>query len=165
MLAFFSLGIPAMTAWQIATRAFYALQDTITPLKVGFIQIAIDIALLLTLPRIMGYRGLPLATAISISIGFVILWWILCLSLPEIREEKLFYNFLKSLVMCLVQAISLYILIRYLKITHDSNRIKELLYAMLSGGVSFLLYIFTGYLIKYPHISNLFRVKLLKLKN
>ncbi|MGB9878283.1 MAG: murein biosynthesis integral membrane protein MurJ, partial [bacterium] len=73
MLRFFSLGIPAMVAWNIATRAFYSLQDTITPLKVGVIQIGIDISLLLTLPKLIGYKGLPLATALSISIGFLVL--------------------------------------------------------------------------------------------
>jgi putative peptidoglycan lipid II flippase len=159
MLAFFSLGIPAMTAWQIATRAFYALQDTITPLKVGFIQIAIDIALLLTLPRIMGYKGLPLATSISISIGFLILWQVLLNKLWEIKGEKLLLNFSKALCMSILQGLSLYFIRQFLWAGQNMNLIKEGVYLIISAGLSFVVFIAIGYLINFPSIS------LLKTKN
>jgi putative peptidoglycan lipid II flippase len=96
MLAFFSIGIPTMTTWQIATRAFYSLQDTITPLKIGIFQIGIDISLLLTLPKLIGYKGFPLATAISITIGSLFLWNLLTPEAPRAKEWKSFALFFKS---------------------------------------------------------------------
>jgi putative peptidoglycan lipid II flippase len=164
MLAFFSLGIPAMTAWQIATRAFYALQDTITPLKVGFIQIGIDIALLLTLPKIMGYRGLPLATAISISIGFLILWLTLARKLPEIKEEKIGLIFYKTITMVIFQGAFLYFARITLWVRHKMTFLTELVFIAMIGGSSLLLYLLTGYLVRYPGIKPLISklVKIIK---
>jgi len=152
MLAFFSLGIPAMTAWQIATRAFYALQDTITPLKVGFIQIAIDIALLLTLPRIMGYKGLPLATAISISIGFLLLWNALYKKLPELKGENILLFFGKSTLMCLFQGLFLY-LCNILWRGHQIPPMKELIYIFVVGCGSTVVYLFIGKISRYPVVD------------
>jgi putative peptidoglycan lipid II flippase len=153
MLAFFSLGIPAMTAWQIATRAFYALQDTITPLKVGFIQIGIDIAILLTLPRIVGYRGLPLATAISMSIGFLLLWNALYKKLPELKGENILLYFGKSTLMCLSQGLFLYLMHNIFWKGEHITILKELLLLFVIGSVSIALYFFIGNITKYPGID------------
>jgi putative peptidoglycan lipid II flippase len=152
MLAFFSLGIPAMTAWQIATRAFYALQDTITPLKVGFIQIGIDISLLLTLPKLIDYKGLPLATSTSISIGFLLLWKLLCVKLAELKEDKLFSSFSKVAIMCVVQGLFIYGTSKLLW-KEKMALGKEVILIGLVSVISFCLYILIGYLIRYPGLA------------
>ena len=157
MLAFFSLGIPAMTGWGIATRAFYSLQDTITPLKIGFYQILIDLALLFTLSKIMGYKGLPLATSISISIGFVILWLTLSQRLPQLRREKILISFGKAVLMCFVQGFFLYYIGHYVGIITRAGLARELLRLGSIGIISFLIYIGAGIMIKYPEISTLTR--------
>jgi putative peptidoglycan lipid II flippase len=155
MLAFFSLGIPAMTAWQIATRAFYALQDTITPLKVGFIQIGIDIALLLTLPRMMGYRGLPLATVISLTMCFFLLWKLLCSKLPEIKEEKVLPTFAKEIVMCLVEGLPLYFVYIFLWRESKYSLFVELDLLFAVSILGFLFYFLTAYFLKYPGMGEI----------
>jgi putative peptidoglycan lipid II flippase len=159
MLAFFSLGIPAMTAWQIATRAFYALQDTITPLKVGFIQIAIDIALLLTLPRVMGYKGLPLATSTSISMGFLLLWKLLCAKLTELKEDKLLPSFSKAVIMCVFQGLFSYGIAKLLW-KEKMALGKEVIIVGILSIIGFCLFILVGYLIRYPDLNILWeRIK------
>ena len=157
MLAFFSLGIPAMTGWGIATRAFYSLQDTITPLKIGFYQILIDLALLFTLPKIMGYKGLPLATSISISIGFTLLWLTLSQRLPQLRKERIVIPFGKAVVMCLVQGFFLYNIGHHLGIITRAGLARELFLLGSIGIISFLIYIGAGIMMRYPEISTLTR--------
>jgi putative peptidoglycan lipid II flippase len=146
-----------MTAWQIATRAFYALQDTITPLKVGFIQIGIDIALLLTLPRIVGYRGLPLATAISMTIGFLILWRVLTKELKEIKDKELFPALAKAASMCIMQGLFLYAFLPFFERGHKRSSLKDGFIVFTAGVSSFLLYLLIGYVLRYPEISSLIK--------
>ncbi|MBC7330157.1 murein biosynthesis integral membrane protein MurJ [bacterium] len=153
MLAFFSLGIPAMTGWGIATRAFYSLQDTITPLKIGFYQILIDLVLLFTLPQIIGYKGLPLATSISISVGFSILWLTLSKRLPQLRKERIVVSFGKAVMMCLIQGFSLYYICLHFRITTRTGFARELSLLATLGIISFLIYIGAGIMMRYPDIS------------
>ena len=159
MLAFFSLGIPAMTAWQIATRTFYSLKDSITPLKVGFIQIGIEISLLLTLPKLVGYKGLPLATAISISIGFLLLWALLCVKLPELREANISSTFFKAVVMCLLEGVFIYITSKFIWTGQKLNWKKEMTFTVIIGGIGFLFYFFIGYILRYPEIEHIIKSK------
>jgi putative peptidoglycan lipid II flippase len=153
MLAFFSLGIPAMTAWQIATRAFYAFQDTITPLKIGFLQIGIDISLLLTLPKLIGYKGLPLATAISISLGFLLLWNALNKELPELKEGKILLAFGKSILMCLSQGLFLFFFHNLFGKGELINLIHALVYTFFIGSVSVAIFLFFGKMLAFPGVE------------
>lgn len=153
ILSFFGFGIPAMTGWIIATRAFYSLQDTITPLKIGFWQIAIDIPLLLTLPKLIGYQGLPLATSISINMGFLILWRVLQQKLPELSREAILPSFLKAIIMCIVQGGVIYALRPLLWSGNPLVVSKELTFFCIAGGGSFLLYLVVGYIVGYPEMS------------
>lgn len=153
MLCFFSLGVPAFTAWGLLNRTFYSLQDTITPLKLSFIQLAIDISLLLTLPKLMGYRGIPLATSFAITAGFIIQWDVLSRRLPKLKEGGILQSFYKVLLMCIVQSLFLLVFRHLLWTGREWGIVKEILLLAVIGGASFLLYLAMGYLVKYPEMT------------
>lgn len=67
-LTFYSVGILAYGAYEILSRAFYALGDTKTPLRSGLVAVAVGIVLNLLLIHLMTYRGLALAYSLT---GFV----------------------------------------------------------------------------------------------
>ena len=74
-LAFLSLGTVAY-AWQDYTnRAFYALQDTRTPMRAALIGTAVGIALALVLYRAAGLAGLGLAMGLGWSSAAAFLVW------------------------------------------------------------------------------------------
>jgi len=87
-LAFFSIGLAGHTVLEILVRAFYALHDTLTPVKVGTLTMLLNIALALVLIRVFGYPdstdfargpigGLALAMSIATAIESTVLWIIL----------------------------------------------------------------------------------------
>lgn len=158
ILSFFSYGVLAMTAWGILTRTFYSLQDTFTPLKVSFLQIALNISLLLTLPRFLGYRGIPIATSLSITLGCLLLWELLSQKLPEVKEERISEALSKVLAMCLVQAVFLFLTRRFLWEGRTWGLLSELLLLAVAGGASFLLFLGIGYLVKYPEMGMIKRI-------
>ncbi len=74
-LAFYSLAVFSQAVLVLITRAFYAIQDTRTPVKVGFILVALgafaNIALMYTTN--LGTRGLALVFTIVSFANFVVL--------------------------------------------------------------------------------------------
>jgi putative peptidoglycan lipid II flippase len=64
-------GAPAFVLMQIINRAFYARQDTKTPMRVAMIQVALNIGLGLLLFRLIGAAGIAAATSASSWISVV----------------------------------------------------------------------------------------------
>lgn len=67
----YSLGLVAYCAQPILTRAFYALQDVRTPVRIGLIVVVVNLALSLTLVFPLAEGGIALATAIGATIQVV----------------------------------------------------------------------------------------------
>jgi putative peptidoglycan lipid II flippase len=58
-------GAPAFVLMQIVNRAFYARQDTKTPMRVALQQVAINVALGVALFYAVGFQGIAAATSVA----------------------------------------------------------------------------------------------------
>ncbi|HEU4327829.1 MAG TPA: murein biosynthesis integral membrane protein MurJ [Roseiflexaceae bacterium] len=76
-LLFYALGLAAFAAAEIIVRTFYAMQDTRTPVLVGIGTVLVNIALAVTLPRLLGLGGLGLSFSIANTLEAGILLWLL----------------------------------------------------------------------------------------
>ena len=73
ILCFYAFGLCGYFAQQIATRAFYSVQDSKTPAISALIAVATNLVLNLTLIWFMGTAGLALSTALCSYLQVVIL--------------------------------------------------------------------------------------------
>ncbi|MBX9737297.1 MAG: murein biosynthesis integral membrane protein MurJ [Phycisphaerales bacterium] len=73
----FSLGVWAYSLTHVFTRAFYALGDTKTPMRIAIWMVAINVALNLTLIWPLREAGLAWSTSICAAAQVLILWRIL----------------------------------------------------------------------------------------
>lgn len=62
---YYALGLGAYVSNRILVPAFYSIQDTVTPVKIGAVSVLVNIASSLLLMGPLGVGGLALATAIS----------------------------------------------------------------------------------------------------
>ncbi len=76
-LFFYSIGLVACGGTKILVNAFYALQDTVTPLKAAAISLAANVALNLSLMWPMKVGGLALATSLASVVNYVFLYYYL----------------------------------------------------------------------------------------
>jgi len=76
-LAAYSVGLWAFAGVRVVVQAFYALQDTRTPVRAAVAAMLINIALNLLFMGPMRHTGLALATSISSIINFVWLLYLL----------------------------------------------------------------------------------------
>ncbi len=116
-LSFFSVGLAGHTVLEVLVRAFYALHDTWTPVKVGTATMLLNIALSLVLIRAFGYPhstdfahgpfgGLALAMSIATALESSTLWALLRRRVGGIDERRVLGNAARTLAASLVMALA-----------------------------------------------------------
>lgn len=85
-LAFYAAGIAGHSLLEVLARAFYALSDTWTPVKIGVAAMVSNIVLSIVFIQFVGdpgnlargpFAGLALANSLTTLIEAAILWWLL----------------------------------------------------------------------------------------
>lgn len=97
-LIFYAIGIAAYGAYEILSRAFYALQQTRTPLVTGLVSMAVGLVLNVVLVRVMSYRGLALSYSVTGMINAVLLLVMLRRQLGPLGGRRILSTSLKTLV-------------------------------------------------------------------
>lgn len=69
----YGVGLWAFSAVRIVVSTFYALQDTRTPVKIGAVSVAVNIALGVLLMKPMGHSGLALSASLASIVNLVLL--------------------------------------------------------------------------------------------
>ncbi|MDP4161405.1 MAG: murein biosynthesis integral membrane protein MurJ, partial [Bacillota bacterium] len=103
-LFYFALGISSQSVIQILPRAFYALQDTWTPVILGIISMVINVVAMVLLVRPLAHGGLAFATTIAAFANMLLLFHVLRRRLGRIDGLAMFGTTLKSLVASLIMA-------------------------------------------------------------
>ncbi len=129
-LLFFAVSLFAQSLIPVLARAFYAKQDTFTPVKAATVGLVINIVGSLILGPKMGVAGLALAFSISSIINFLILFLILKLHLGQLDEKRVFNSTIKIVFISLIMAAAI-------------QTIKNLV------GLSVNMHTFTGVLIQF----------------
>ncbi|MBZ0159654.1 MAG: murein biosynthesis integral membrane protein MurJ [bacterium] len=75
VVLFYAFGLGAYVSNRILVPAFYSLQDTATPVKIGMVAVIVNIVSSLLLMRPLGLAGLALATALSsfVNLGLLLI--------------------------------------------------------------------------------------------
>jgi len=92
-------GLVGYSAVKIASPTFYALKDSRTPVTIGMICIALNVALNLLLVRAgLSYAGLALGTGIAALANAAMLFWMLRRRLGGLDDRRVITALLKVLV-------------------------------------------------------------------
>jgi putative peptidoglycan lipid II flippase len=95
-LRFYALGLVGHACLEVAARAFFAQQDTITPLLIAAGSAALNIALGLILMGPLGHSGLALANSIAISLEVLVLLYILRRRWGGVEGRRMLTLFLRA---------------------------------------------------------------------
>ncbi|MBI2940034.1 MAG: murein biosynthesis integral membrane protein MurJ [Chloroflexi bacterium] len=88
-LQLYAIGLIGMAVVEIVTRAFYALQDTRTPVAVAGLAMVLNAALAVALLPALGYRALALALAVASLLEAVALFGLGTQRLPGVAQPEL----------------------------------------------------------------------------
>lgn len=129
-LSFFSLGVFAQGAIFILNRAFYAMHDTVTPLKVYIVSLLTFVTLsvfMVNYTNEVAYLGLAFSLSGVVSFGLQL--WLLARRLNGFKKQELFYPAFKIFLSSLLMMVVIYVVIRYLDLrVVDTTRVANLIY-------------------------------------
>lgn len=138
-LFFYSIGLFAYGAAKVLQSCFFALKDTVTPAKVAFAALLMNVTLNALLMFPLKIAGIALATSLSGIATFLILFVILRRRLGDFKAKEIFLSFsrilLASLCMGAVCALAV-------KESSSLNKYLSLGLAILSGLVSYIFFCF-----------------------
>ena len=88
-LLYYAIGLWAFAAVRIVAAAFYAMQDTKTPVKVAVVAIAVNLLLGIALMGPMTHKGLALALSVSAAVNLTLLTAALRMRLGRLGGRKI----------------------------------------------------------------------------
>jgi putative peptidoglycan lipid II flippase len=97
-LLFFAIGLVGHIVVHVLTRAFYAMQDTRTPVAWAIVAVVINVPLMVALAGPMGVEGLALALSIASVPEVVGLMWSLRRRIESVEEAAVLRSLGRALV-------------------------------------------------------------------
>jgi putative peptidoglycan lipid II flippase len=155
-LVFFAIGLGGHIVVQVVNRAFYAMQDTRTPVLWAMVAVAINVPLMMWLVGPMGIEGLALALSVSALIEVGGLLWALHRRIESVEERAVAASAGRSLVAGVGSALAMFgglTLIRDLvpgALDHGLGRLIVLL--ILAGGGT-LFYLLVATALRAPEVA------------
>lgn len=139
-LLFYSIGIIGSGIVEIMNKAFYAKQDTKSPLKIGIAVIFINLILSVFLAKNMDFKGLALATSLSAIFNAIIL------VIAAYKQQKQILN--KDLIVCLLKMFAcaiamgavVFVLNKLLSKILIGGLIKNIVRMLIGASVGFVFY-------------------------
>jgi putative peptidoglycan lipid II flippase len=145
-LFYYATGLFAYGGVKAVVQAFYSMKDTVTPMKIAVLSVGLNITLDIILVRQFGLVGLALATAVSATVGFVLLCLLLQRRLGSIKAREIWNAVLKILGVSVMMGIVIYLMAAYLDpvATHLWGKLAQVGVSIVAGvalfiGVSFIL--------------------------
>jgi putative peptidoglycan lipid II flippase len=147
-LLFFSFGLVAQGLFPLLLRAFYALEDTKTPLYISLITMVINGVLSVTLPFIkplqLGVAGVALAFSIAGIINTLLLFIKLHDKIGALdKDHKIFESTIRliiaSLIMGVVAHYSLYLFDYFVKTYYVWGLLVQTIGSVILAGASYFI--------------------------
>ncbi|MBW2094654.1 MAG: murein biosynthesis integral membrane protein MurJ [Deltaproteobacteria bacterium] len=107
-LFYYAVGLWAFSGIRILVSAFYALQDTKTPVKVAVVALVVNIALSLALMGPLRHGGLALALSLASGVQFVLLVLFLFRRVKTLAFTPILVSALRSGVASVIMALAVF---------------------------------------------------------
>lgn len=106
-LSGYTVGLVGHAALEVTARAFFARQDTLTPLFVAVLGMVTTVALSLVLRGPLGHAGLALANSLGVSSEVLLLLWLARRPLGGLKGTRLGLTLLKATIATAVMGLGL----------------------------------------------------------
>ncbi len=148
-LFYYSIGMIAFGLKDILARAFYAFQDTKTPMINATIAVVINIILNIILSRFLGIGGLALATSIAAIVSTILMFSTLRKRIGGLGLRKISTSFLKICVASLIMGSIAKFCFNFFK-----NSISDNLALIIAIGVGASIYAVLIFFMKIPEVDH-----------
>ena len=155
-LAFYSLGVIGQSAVQVVTRAYYSLQDTVTPVKVGAAMVLVNVVLNLIFVKLGGLAigGIALSYSFTSILNVVILYIILEKKLNGLNTKEVNTSIVKSTIASLFMAVTAIAVSRMSEnMFGTASKLAQLIDVGAAVSIGALVFFVVAYLLKMTEIE------------
>ncbi len=109
VLKFFAIGIPFMSANEVLTKLFFAMQKVKAPMISSMVSIAVNLALVTVLVDTVGFNGIAVASSVTIAICAILNYLFICRG-GALLKAKDFIDIAKSMIAAAIMGACVYFL-------------------------------------------------------
>lgn len=155
-LFFFALSLPFLSGVRITSNAFYALQDSKTPVRIANLSVLVNILLSLLFIYRFKHTGLALALSLSSLFNFLMHLYDFRKKVGTIGFGKIYRGLAKALTATGLMVACLFGVDHWLGLAHKAGFIWEAmrLLVLMSAGVA--SYFFVGFILKMTEIKEFY---------
>lgn len=165
-LLFYCLGLFAYSGIKLVVSAFYSLQDTKTPVKVGALCMVLNIVCNLIFMQFFKEAGLALATALSSTCNFILLMVLLKKKIGSFGELHICLSFMRISFLSVIMGFVAWLVFPYCLFSFSEHNSLELfVQVMITISVSVLSYAVIGLLLRIPEMHRLVYLMLKKVRH
>lgn len=135
VLQLYAVGLIGMGLILLIIRVYYAIHDTVTPMKIALITLSLNVIISITLVKFMGANGLALGTSLSVLITTIIGIYDLNKRLRIIERVKIRETILKIAIAALAMVLLIVIIKDNLGPILNNSFGEEFAFLLLSVGV------------------------------
>lgn len=152
-LGVFLVGLPAHSMNVILARAFYSGKDTVTPVSVAIVSVAVNVAISVATVGALGIRGLALGIALGAWFEATTLTLLLRRKHATIAARSVVHGGLQSLVGAVLAALTAAIVLSLDPAPADLGRAATLLIELtLATGAGLGVYLLYSRLVRLPEL-------------
>jgi putative peptidoglycan lipid II flippase len=136
-LAAYAVGLPAYVLVKVLGPGYFAREDTVTPVKIAIVCVAVNVILNLSLIHFLAHVGIALATAISAWLNAFLLATILHKRGHHGFDDRLWRRLVRILIASAVMAAVLWIVLAAMGSVFDDSVPTKIaaLAALVVGGL------------------------------
>ncbi|MGH2365273.1 MAG: murein biosynthesis integral membrane protein MurJ [Chloroflexota bacterium] len=158
-LIFFALGLFGHATVEIVLRGFYALHETLRPVLINVVTLALNLGLSFAFVGSLAQGGLALAMSIAVGLEALALLVLLSTRLPGFDWAALAGGALRCLVAALAMGLALYVFVHGSNARLDLQAIGPRVLQLVGGlGVAGLVYLGAAYVLRVPEVGDLRRL-------
>lgn len=154
-----SIGLIGVSINDVLVRAYYSLNDSLTPVKTSVISIVINVILNLLLAPRLGVAGLTLATSISSMVGMSILYVSLNKRMKGLKTRKLLRSMSKITIASLFMGVVSFITYNFIA-KFDMHYLIPLAAAVGLGVIVYAILLHVLKVDEFVELINMIKVKL-----
>ena len=147
-LKWFALGLPAFVLLKVLTPAFFAREDTRTPMIWAGISAVINIVVGITLFNIIGFEGLALATTLAAWVNVIGLYFLLKRNGDLAPDRRLKRHLPRIGLASLIMGAGLWVIRPYVPEMGETHIIMDFVWLMGVVGVGILIYAIAATLLR-----------------
>jgi len=166
ILMFFSVALITQSIVATMSRAFYAVNDTKSPLYVGASTILFNLAISYLFYRYtsLGVAGMALAYSITSTVNAIILVVMLNKKINGIYLKSFFVFFLKTLLASAVMGVSV-LLLAFILDFDTASKLLQILYLIVTISAGAVIYFAAVCLLRVEEAVRIYETVILKVKN